>query len=112
MNKYEGLLLGPLNRRVMNAHLAGLASGYSFCARFIYIGIVFYVGSYFIKVYNLNSKDVFLSIYIIFTAAMGAGFAMSSVPSATEAKESANNVFHMIDEKSPIDVRNSIGKLN
>jgi len=109
MTKYQDLLVGPLNLRIMNAHLAGIAYGYSVCIRFVYVGIVFYVGAKFTVDYNLSSKDVFLSIYIIFTSALGAGFAMSAVPSATEARESARTVFNMIDEKSTIDVRNSSG---
>lgn len=105
MNKYEKLLIGPLKRRVCNAMLAGIAYGYSLCIRFIFVGIVFFIGSKFTVDYNLNPKDVFFSIYIIFTSAMGAGFAMSSVPNATEARESASVIFSMIDDKTDIDVR-------
>lgn len=111
MIKYERLLVGPLSRRVLNAHLAGVAYGYSMCIRFIYVGIVFFIGSKFTVDYNLNSKDVFFSIYIIFTSALGAGFAMSSVPNATEARESASVIFSMIDEKSEIDIRENEGKV-
>ena len=45
MTKYESLLVGPLARRVFNAHLAGFAYGYSLCIRFVYVGIVFFIGS-------------------------------------------------------------------
>lgn len=76
------------------------------CTRFIYIGIVFFIASRFTIDYKLNPKDVFLSIYIIFVTAMGAGFAMSAIPSATEARESAGKVFMMIDDKTSLDVRN------
>lgn len=108
MVKYEKLLVGPLAQRVLNANLAGIAYGYSMCVRFIYVGIVFFIGSKFTVEYNLNPKDVFFSIYIVFTTAMGAGFAMSSVPNATEARESASLIFSMIDDKTDIDVRKFI----
>jgi hypothetical protein len=72
---------------------------------------VFFVGSKFTVDYNLNPKDVFFSIYIIFTSALGAGFAMSSIPNATEARESASVIFSMIDDKSPLDVRKFNGKV-
>lgn len=111
MAKYEALLVGPLARRVLNAHLAGIAYGYSMCVRFIYIGVVFSIGSKFTVDYNLNPQDVFFSIYIIFTSALGAGFAMSTVPNATEARESASVIFSMIDEKSDLDVRKFVGKV-
>lgn len=81
------------------------------CIRFVFVGIVFFIGSKLTVEYKLNSQDVFLSIYVIFTAAMGAGFAMSSVPSATQAKESAATIFAMIDDKSQLDVRDYKGKL-
>jgi hypothetical protein len=74
--------------RVRNANLSGIAFGYSLCIRFIYIGCVFYIGSEFIVAYKLDPKSVFLSIYILFTSAVGAGFAMSNVPAAGQAKES------------------------
>jgi ATP-binding cassette subfamily B (MDR/TAP) protein 1 len=111
MDKYESLLTGPATVRVKNAHIAGVAYGYSLCIRLIYIGVVFYVGSKFIVTYNLDPQDVFQSIYIIFTAALGAGFAMSSVPSATKAKESAQKIFTILDEPSTLDVREQKGKL-
>lgn len=37
--------------RVRNAHLAAIAFGYSMSVRFIFIGIVFYIGSIFIVRY-------------------------------------------------------------
>ena len=54
MDKYESLLEGPANVRVRNAHIAGIAFGYSLCVRLIYIGVVFYVGSKFIVTYDLE----------------------------------------------------------
>jgi len=111
MDKYEHLLTGPAALRVRNAHIAGFAFGYSMCIRFIYIGVVFFIGSKLVRSYDLDTKDVFMSIYIIFTSAMGAGFAMASIPSATEARESAQRIFKIIDEPSKIDVRQQAGKL-
>jgi ABC-type Mn2+/Zn2+ transport system permease subunit len=77
MTKYERLLDGPGKLRRRNAHLAGVAFGYSVCIRFIYIGVIFYIGTEFIRVYKLNSQDVYTSINILFMSALGAGFAMS-----------------------------------
>ena len=54
---------------------------------------------------------MFQSIYIIFTAALGAGFALSNVPSANQAKESAQKIFTIIDEPSTLDVREEKGKI-
>jgi hypothetical protein len=54
MDNYEDLLDGPANLRIRNAHIAGIAFGYSVCIRFIYIGVIFWIGSEFIKNYNLE----------------------------------------------------------
>jgi len=48
MVKYERMLDGPGELRNTNARIAGLAFGYSLCIRFIFIGVVFYIGSIFI----------------------------------------------------------------
>jgi ABC-type transport system involved in Fe-S cluster assembly fused permease/ATPase subunit len=59
MEKYEKLLESPVERRIRNAHIAGVAFGYSLCVRLLYIGSVFFVGGLFIKKYDLDSKAVF-----------------------------------------------------
>lgn len=111
MVKYERMLDGPGDLRNTNARIAGLAFGYSLCIRFIFIGVVFYIGSIFIVQNSLETADIYKAIYIIFTSALGAGFAMSAVPSANIAKVSAQKIFSIIDEPSSIDVREQHGKI-
>jgi ABC-type multidrug transport system fused ATPase/permease subunit len=105
MHNYEQLLTGTAKKRIRNAHLAGLAFGYSVCIRFIYIGVIFYIGATFIKKFELNSQDVYTGINILFMSALGAGFAMSQMPSATQARDSAAKVFAIVDEQSSLDTR-------
>jgi hypothetical protein len=97
--------------RTSNARISALAFGYSLCIRFIFIGVVFYIGSIFIIQNSLETPDIYKAIYIIFTSALGAGFAMSAVPSANTAKVSAQKIFSIIDEPSNIDVREQHGKI-
>lgn len=59
MEKYEKLLEEPVKRRVRNAHIAGVAFGYSLCVRLLYMGIVFLVGANFVTKYDLDPKRVF-----------------------------------------------------
>ena len=47
MTKYERMLDGPADLRIFNARLSAIAFGYSLCIRFIFIGIIFYIGSVF-----------------------------------------------------------------
>ena len=45
LERYVSLLEEPKRKKIRNAHLAACAFGYSLAIRFIYIGVVFYIGS-------------------------------------------------------------------
>ena len=98
LDRYDDMLQEPSSQRMCNAHIAGAAFGYSLCIRFVYIGVVFYVGSIFIREMTLNSQNVYLAVLVIFTSALGAGSAMASVPNAASAFESATRIFKIIDD--------------
>jgi ATP-binding cassette subfamily B (MDR/TAP) protein 1 len=53
--------------------------------------------------------DVYIGVYVLFTAAMGSGVSLSNAPSVGKARESASTIFTITDEKSLIDVRNTEG---
>ena len=82
MGNYNQMLKETAKLRVKNARIAGIAFGYSMAIRFIFIGSVFYVGTRLVVELKLNPKDVYQAIFIIFASAMGAGVAVSNVPSA------------------------------
>lgn len=103
--KYEKLMEEPLNRRIKNAHLAGIAHGYSQCARMIFMGLIFYLGSIMITRFEYDSESVYLCINVLMHAAFGIGMSMSNIPSVQRAKASAKTIFDVIDEKSTLDVR-------
>jgi hypothetical protein len=73
----------------------------------IFLGVVFWVGSVVIRKFGYNPADVFIAINIIFSAAMGTGVALSNIPSISKAKQSAGQIFSIIDEKSALDVRDA-----
>lgn len=83
MDVYDQMLRSTAKLRVKNARIAGVAFGYSMAIRFIFIGVVFYVGSSLLVDLKLNPKNVYQAIFIIFASALGAGVAVSNVPSAT-----------------------------
>jgi len=85
--------------------MAGFFFGYSQCARLIFTGIVFYLGTVAIRHFKSTSDRVFISIWILFNCAFGCGSALSNVPSVKKAKESAQKIFAITDEKSTLDVR-------
>lgn len=105
IKKFESLLIEPQERNIRNAHLAGIAFGYSTAARMIYLGLVFWIASVVIRKFGYSPESVYMAIQIIFSAAMGAGVSMSNIPSVSKAKYSASEIFSIVDEKSTLDVR-------
>ena len=95
----------PAKKKVRNAHIGGFFFGYSNCARILFLGIVFYIASWVTRTYSDDTNEVYLSIWVIFSTCMGAGIAMSNVPSVSKAKASAINIFRIIDTPSLLDVR-------
>ena len=81
VSRFQQLLEEPSRRKVKNAHLGGFFFGYSNCARMLFLGIVFLIGSWLVREYSSEANDIFISIYILFSTCMGAGIAMSNVPS-------------------------------
>jgi len=71
------------------------------------MGFIYYLGSVVITKWGYDPESVFLSISILFSAAMGVGMSVSNIPSIGKAKESAKRIFSIIDEKSELDVRDS-----
>lgn len=85
VDKYDELLEEPTKKRLCNAHIAGGAFGYSSCIRFIFIGVVFYVGGAFIASLQLKQENVYKSIMIIFTTFLGGGLTLRTVPDTHQA---------------------------
>lgn len=52
----------------------------------VFVGVVFYLGTLAIRKMHISGDNVFISIWILFSCAMGAGSSMSNVPSVTKAK--------------------------
>ena len=63
------------------AHLTGLAYGYSLGVRFLYIGIVFYIGAVFMVEYQIEYKNVFIAVFVVLVSSLGAGMNLSNVQS-------------------------------
>lgn len=103
--KYEQLLDEPSSKRIRTSHIAGFFFGYSQAARMVFVGVVFYLGTLAIRKMGQKSDDVFISIWILFSCAMGAGSSMSNIPSVNKAKQSAGKIFEITDERSTLDIR-------
>jgi ABC-type multidrug transport system fused ATPase/permease subunit len=104
--RYSELLIIPHKAGVKRAHISGLFFGYSQAIRFIFVGVVFYVAAVFLNADpTLDSNEVYTGCYMVFVGAIGAGVALSFMPSMSAAKQSAKKVFGIIEEQSVIDPR-------
>jgi hypothetical protein len=60
--------------------------------------LIFYLGSIFIRDHNLSIADVFTAIYSIMFAGMTAGNNSHFMPDVANAKNSAANIFEILDD--------------
>ena len=100
IEKFTDKLKDPCSNIICNAHVHGLAFGFSVSARFFYAGAIFYIGallsiSYEDQTASASSgsgasgskakhqiyQNIFQAVFIIFSSYKGAGLAFSSVPS-------------------------------
>lgn len=103
LDRYAQLLVVPREAGIKKAHISGLFFAYSQGIRFIFIGIVFYIGAIFTKRYSLDSSDVFSGCYVVFVGSIGTGVSLSNLPSISQAREAAKLIFGIIEEPSKID---------
>lgn len=106
-DKFSDLMEKPMNTNIKNAHLAGLAHGYSQCSRMLFMVIIFVSGNIMMRDYGYKPQDVYMAINVMMHAAFGIGMSMSNIPNVKRAKEAAGDIFSIIDEKSTLDVRDS-----
>lgn len=59
----------------------------------VFLGLVFYIGSWLVQEGYAEADEIYMSIWVLFSTFMGAGIAMSNVPSVSKAKASAKNIF-------------------
>lgn len=108
IDRFEDLLRAPIEKKIKAAHYSGILFGYSQASRTIFLGLVFKIAVWIITTNpQLETQNVFTAIYVLFMSSYGIGSNLSNIPSITRAKESAKNVFDIIDEKSNLDVRKS-----
>lgn len=84
IKKYEKLLEEQASIKILNAHLIGLAYGYTISVRFFYLGVIFLIGANFTDD-PVNNKTIFVSVYMILVSTIGAEFALNSAPSVSRA---------------------------
>ena len=104
--KYQTLLVGPMDDVIKKANKAGAYYGLGISGRTLYLSVVFLLAIEFLVFrWNIDSTDVFSGIYLLFFSLMSIGAQAANVPSIKKAKASAIPVFSIIDEPSELDIR-------
>lgn len=102
LQRYNDLLIVPHESGIKRAHVSGLFFAYSQGIRFIFIAFIFLVASIFVTRLHKDPERVFIGCYVVFVGAIGSGVSMSQMPSISKAKESARQVFGIIEAASLI----------
>jgi len=104
LENYSLKLAGPLRASIINAHKSGLAFAAGQFINFGINGLVFYVSALFMRSYGLGFKDMFMAVMGIMMACMATGNALQFAPDVGSAKNSAMNIFRILDVKPAIDI--------
>ncbi len=77
----------------MNSAISGFFFGLSQVVNFIVFGLLFFIGTLFMRSYGVSLLDVFVAVYEIFFAGITIGNNSSFLPDINEAKLSASHIF-------------------
>jgi ABC-type multidrug transport system fused ATPase/permease subunit len=75
---------------------------------YVVFALIFYLGAVFIRANHLSIADVFTAIYSIMFAGMTAGNNSHFMPDVAAAKNSAANIFEILDEEDEDQIQERI----
>ena len=101
---YSKKLDGPLKVALKTAQLSGAALGGGHIVNLGVIALTFYVGTIFMRDYNIGFLNLFMSIMAILISSTSAGNALTFAPDAGSAQNAAINIFRILDTKPAIDI--------
>jgi ABC-type multidrug transport system fused ATPase/permease subunit len=97
LDKYSNKLKEPYEIGVKKGNISGILFGFSQLIMYVVFALIFYLGAVFIRDNNLSIADVFTAIYSIMFAGMTAGNNSHFMPDVATAKNSAANIFEILD---------------
>lgn len=97
--KYSARLVEPEKVGVRKGMTSGFLYGLTQIIMFFVFGLIFYLGTVFMRDNNLEIANVFTAIYAIMFSGMTAGNNAHFMPDAAAAKISAINIFEIQDSQ-------------
>lgn len=99
LNKYNKYIDGPQAMLNKNSLISGFFFGLSQVMTYIVFGILFYIGTIFMRDYGVTLIDVFTAVYEIFFAGITIGNNSHFMPDMNEAKIAAAHIFQILDSE-------------
>jgi ATP-binding cassette subfamily B (MDR/TAP) protein 1 len=97
LDKYSEKLKVPFEIAIKKGNISGIMFGLSQLIMFVVFALIFYLGAIFIRDNGVSIADCFTAIYSIMFAGMTAGNNSHFMPDVASAKNSAANIFEILD---------------
>lgn len=99
LNKYQRYIDEPQAILARNSAISGFFFGLSQVITFLVFGILFYIGTIFVRDHGATLLDIFTAIYQIFFAGITIGNNSHFLPDMNEAKIAAAHIFKILDSE-------------
>lgn len=97
LRKYNRYIDEPQAMLSKNCLISGLFFGLSQISTYIVFGVLFYIGTIFMRDYGVTLLDVFTAVYEVFFAGITIGNNSHFMPDMNEAKIAAAHIFEILD---------------
>ncbi|KAJ0403075.1 hypothetical protein P43SY_009142 [Pythium insidiosum] len=96
---YRQLSLRPLRRAARQAHVNGVALGFSSFAMFAVYALVFWCGGLLVQRHEISFAELMRSLMAIMLSANGVGQAASHLTDVDDAKRAADRILALVDRR-------------
>ncbi|KRW98762.1 P-loop containing nucleoside triphosphate hydrolase [Pseudocohnilembus persalinus] len=99
LKSYDKRLELPQKIIEPKAHNAGFFFGLSQFLQFITYGLVIFIGAVFVKEFGVDTKNMYIAVFSVMNAAVGAGNNNAFMTDIGTAYNAAKNLLNLLDEK-------------
>ena len=101
LEKYSEKLEVPNQIAIKNGLVSGMFFGLSQLILYFFFGLIFFLAVVFAinNPTEISRQDIFVTIFVVFFSAMSAGNNLYYMPDVADAKNSAANIFLVLDSK-------------
>ena len=99
-NKFDGKMEEPYSLAIKKGNVSGLLYGFSQFIMFLIFGLLFFIGSLFVRDNaEVSIEDMFTAVFGILFAGMTAGNNAHFMPDMAACNSAAANIFFIQDSK-------------